>query len=75
MNRIDLFFIHLIFYILIFGLLVTNNRVRKQANIISQLEEQVRTLLSNQSESTGSLTTTPSDTIALPLEGTHIPSL
>jgi hypothetical protein len=60
---------------LIFGLFVTNNRVRKQANIISQLEEQVRTLLSNQSESNDYSSTTPSDTIALPLEGTHIPSL
>ena len=75
MNRIDRFFIHLLFCMLIFGLFTTNNRVRKQAKVISQLEEQVRTLLSNQSESTCSLAITLSDTTSLASEESNILSL
>ena len=62
MNRIDRFFIHLLFCMLIFGLFAINNRVRKQAKVISQLEEQVRTLSSNLSETTDSLVINHSNT-------------
>ena len=62
MNRIDRFFIHLLFCMLIFGLFATNNRVRKQAKVISQLEEQVKTLSSNLSETNDSLVINHSNT-------------
>ena len=62
MNRIDRFFIHLLFCMLIFGLFAINNRVRKQAKVISQLEEQVKTLSSNLSETTDSLVINHSNT-------------
>lgn len=62
----------LVVFCLLFSTCCDVNSIKeKTAALLSQLEQSQH----QQVSATDSLTTTPSDTIALPLEGTHIPSL